>query len=186
MKCERCGKGIGLTRRGQAIADGYICYKCLDEIGFDKKRGPARWSLTYDEIIKGPEPVEALIERKAAEYDRAVEADNNFKFAHYGDSRELDATDDELELYETVCAILEDEGFDLDDICLVRKSDSYLTIALGETDVARIKFTDRVKWILFPYTRNEKIRIGSTSSANKYASEIVKAYEAAAGINSKV
>ena len=55
MKCERCGKGIGVTRRGQAIADGYICYKCLDELGFDKKdRGVKRWVYSYWEIKDGP------------------------------------------------------------------------------------------------------------------------------------
>lgn len=55
MKCERCGHGVGLTRRGQAIADGYICYPCLDELGFDKKcRSVKRWALYYWEIKDGP------------------------------------------------------------------------------------------------------------------------------------
>ncbi|MBQ1571144.1 MAG: hypothetical protein IIZ78_08480 [Clostridiales bacterium] len=55
MKCERCGKGIGVTRRGQALADGYICYKCLDELGFDKsKRSIKPWTLAYWEIKDGP------------------------------------------------------------------------------------------------------------------------------------
>ena len=54
MKCERCGKGIGVVRRGQALSDGYICYKCLDEIGFDKKRSVMPWPLAYWEIKDGP------------------------------------------------------------------------------------------------------------------------------------
>jgi len=55
MRCERCGKGIGVTRRGQAIHDGYICYKCLDELGFDKStRSMKRWDLAYWEIKDGP------------------------------------------------------------------------------------------------------------------------------------
>lgn len=54
MRCERCGKGIGLVRRGQAIADGYVCYSCLDELGFDKsERGVKRWIYTYDQIKNG-------------------------------------------------------------------------------------------------------------------------------------
>lgn len=58
MKCERCGKGIGVTRRGQAIADGYICYKCLDELGFSKKdRGVKRWTYYYWEIKDGPDRI---------------------------------------------------------------------------------------------------------------------------------
>lgn len=55
MKCARCGKGIGITRRGQALSDGYICYKCLDEIGFDKsKRSIKPWPFAYWEIKDGP------------------------------------------------------------------------------------------------------------------------------------
>lgn len=57
MKCERCGKGIGVVRRGQMLADGFICYPCLDELGFDKtkfKRGVKAWPLAYWEIKDGP------------------------------------------------------------------------------------------------------------------------------------
>ena len=57
MKCARCGKGVGVTRRAQAIADGYVCYKCLDELGFDKdkfKRGVTRWTYEFWEIKDGP------------------------------------------------------------------------------------------------------------------------------------
>jgi len=58
MKCERCGKLIGVTRRGQALFDGYICYRCLDELGFenkgDYKRGIKPWTLAYWEIKDGP------------------------------------------------------------------------------------------------------------------------------------
>jgi hypothetical protein len=59
MKCKKCGKGIGLTRRGKAIADGYICYKCLDELGFSKQgRGVKRWTLSYWEIKDGPDRIQ--------------------------------------------------------------------------------------------------------------------------------
>lgn len=33
---------------------------------------------------------------------------------------------------------------------LVRKSDSYVTAAVGEWDLARFKYTARAKWIMFP------------------------------------
>ena len=58
MKCERCGKGIGVTRRGQALSNGYICYKCLDELGFDKsKRSIKPWIYEYWEIKDGPDRI---------------------------------------------------------------------------------------------------------------------------------
>lgn len=55
MKCKRCGKGgIGVTRRGQAIADGVVCYSCLDELGFSKSdRTIKPWLYEYWEIENG-------------------------------------------------------------------------------------------------------------------------------------
>lgn len=60
MKCKRCGKGgIGITRRGQAIADGYVCYSCLDELGFKKSdRTIKPWLYEYWEIKDGPTRIE--------------------------------------------------------------------------------------------------------------------------------
>ena len=55
MKCKRCGKLVGVTRRGQAIADGCVCYKCLDELGFSKSdRTIKPWLYEYWEIKDGP------------------------------------------------------------------------------------------------------------------------------------
>ena len=55
MKCKRCGKLVGVTRRGQAIADGVICYSCLDELGFRKSdRTIKPWLYEYWEIKDGP------------------------------------------------------------------------------------------------------------------------------------
>ena len=79
------------------------------------------------------------------------------RFAHYGEEREVDATDKELEIFE----LLKDlSGRELR---LTRKSDSYVTATLGEWDLARFKFTDRAKWIMFPViergsTKNRIVR----------------------------
>lgn len=55
MKCKRCGKIVGVTRRGQAIADGVVCYSCLDELGFSKSdRTIKPWLYEYWEIKDGP------------------------------------------------------------------------------------------------------------------------------------
>lgn len=68
----------------------------------------------------------------------------DIKFADYGQERDINATDDELKIFE---ALRETTGRDLR---LVRKSDSYVTAALGEWDLARFKFTQRAKWVSFP------------------------------------
>lgn len=64
--------------------------------------------------------------------------------SNYGQERDVNATDEELKIFET---LKEATGRDLR---LVRRSDSYVTAALGEWDLARFKFTKRAKWIVFP------------------------------------
>lgn len=141
MKCERCGKGIGVTRRGQALSDGFICYKCLDEIGCDKKRSITPWPLTYREVIG-----ESTVSAKdiVSQY---------FRFAHYGEERDLDCTDAEAEIFHIIRSRLDDMNYNIDCLKLVRKSDSYVSAVMdsgsdyGQMDLARFKFTDRAKWI---------------------------------------
>ena len=68
----------------------------------------------------------------------------DIKFANYGQERDVNATDEELKIFE---ALREATGRDLS---LVRRSDSYVTAALGDWDFARFKYTQRAKWISFP------------------------------------
>ena len=68
----------------------------------------------------------------------------DFKIANYGQERDVNATDEELKIFE---ALKEVTGRDLR---LVRKSDIYVTAAIGEWDLARFKFTQRAKWVSFP------------------------------------
>ena len=66
------------------------------------------------------------------------------KFANYGQEREVNATDEELKMFDV---LKETTGLDLR---LTRKSDSYVTAMYGDWDLARFKFTPRAKWIAFP------------------------------------
>ena len=68
----------------------------------------------------------------------------DIRFANYGQERDVNATDEEMKIFE---ALKDATGRDLS---LVRKSDSYVTAALGEWDLARFKYTQRAKWISFP------------------------------------
>lgn len=69
---------------------------------------------------------------------------DELKFSHYGELREVNATDEELMIFE---ALKEATGRDLR---LVRRSDSYVTAVLGEWDLVRFKYTNRAKWVAFP------------------------------------
>lgn len=188
-KCIRCGRsGMGILHQAVKLKDkNFVCFKCYKELGRNplKEMTIAPLSLTWDDIKNGPESAASIIERKAAEFDQSQNEEAGFRFAHYGEQRDLNATDGELEMYETICELLDDDGLDASQLELVRKSDSYLSVVLGETDVARIKHSDRVKWIVLPYVHKDKIRINSPGALNGIASEIAESYRIAEDIESK-
>ena len=184
-KCIRCGKST-IVRGHVKLADSAICTPCFKGLGFKLTDTAGATIYKYDDIKNGKDAYYSNEINKAAErYDQEQDSVRGFQFAHYSELRGLDATEGEMEIYETVCEILDDEGLDVEALELVRKSDSYLTIVLGPTDVARIKYTDRVKWILFPYGSNEKIRISSVDAINSHTRQLTEAYETAESINSK-
>ena len=70
---------------------------------------------------------------------------DNIKFANYGQERGINATDEEIKIFE----ILKDMT-GIDKLRMVRKSDSYVTAGYRGWDLARFKYTPRAKWIAFP------------------------------------
>lgn len=85
-------------------------------------------------------------------------------FANYGQTRDVNATPEELQIYELIADSVDAE------VELVRRSDSYVTAAVGDWDLARFKFTNRAKWILFPIVESpkEKRKIESPEDVLKY------------------
>lgn len=69
----------------------------------------------------------------------------SIKIANYGQDRDVNATDEEIKIFEALQA-----ATGRPDLRLVRRSDSYVTAALGDWDLARFKYTPRAKWIAFP------------------------------------
>ncbi len=67
------------------------------------------------------------------------------RFASYGQKRDRNATEHELEVFEILRTYVED-----DEVELVRKCDEYVTAEMRGWDLARIKFTPRAKWVMFP------------------------------------
>lgn len=99
----------------------------------------------------------------------------DLKFGDYGQLRDIDATPEELEIFDIIKGIN-------NDIELVRKTDKYVTALLGETDVARFKYTSRAKWIQFPYTAG-KIKLDSVADVEDMENEITDAINKAIEIN---
>lgn len=73
-----------------------------------------------------------------------MDIDEILKFSHYGEEREVNAKDEELQIFEILKELV---GNDLE---LEAKSSSYVTAVFHEWDLARFKFTKRAKWIAFP------------------------------------
>ena len=98
------------------------------------------------------------------------------QFANYGRFRDVDATPEEMEMFEILSSVCPD-------LVLCRKSDSYVTAMLGETDVARFKFTQRAKWIQFPYTAG-KLKVSKANDLRNMTKVIKESIEQAEHINS--
>lgn len=97
-----------------------------------------------------------------------------FDFANYGQERDRVATESELEMFETICSVLGRE-----DLELVRKSDDYVSVVVGDWDLARIKFTPRAKWIVLPVLESgsKKHRIQEPGDVAEFADLIRQSLE---------
>lgn len=104
------------------------------------------------------------------------------QFGKYGQTREVDCTDEEREIYDIIRSLLDDNNLESDVLRLVRKSDSYVSCCMesgsdyGLMDVARFKFTSRAKWIKIG-PGFEKIAIRDPEDVTEYTNQIYAAYE---------
>lgn len=150
-KCIRCG---ATTIRSVALDDGHLCYRCFDELGFDRNDRKYYTTTRYDEIKDGYNVyVTNLIDRYAAlDTDpKDMARKLGFSVAHYGEERTINATDEETQIFEVLQSMVSDP----ERLRLVRRSDNYVTAAIGDWDFARFKFTKRAKWIMFPYAEHK-------------------------------
>lgn len=90
--------------------------------------------------------------------------------AHYGEERELDATPEEMEIANYIMSLCPVSH-------VVRVSKDYITVKCEETDICRIKYTDRAKWIIFPYLENkEKRRLSFLEELPSFDDAIAESY----------
>ena len=77
-------------------------------------------------------------------------------FTHYGEGRDLNLTESEMQLVEVVIPAFQELIKD-DDVAVVRKSDSYATIIVRgayDYDLMRFKYNARAKWAAVPMTNS--------------------------------
>lgn len=173
-KCIRCEKsffGHGKIK----LADAEICFKCYDELGFDHKTGLNIGSLyKWNDIKDGYEAMRAKENAKRLE----TEAEKlGLTVKLYNHLRKAEATDPEIRLMSAMCALLTDEGRDLDALNVALGDNGSLNVMINGDAIIQYKSDSGVKWIRFPHESNEKLRITGPASLNKLASRIVSAYD---------
>lgn len=103
------------------------------------------------------------------------------RFANHGQERDLICTEQEREIFEIIQSICEAVGLDSELIQLVRKSDNYVSVVLpsskgyGDIDLARMKFTNRAKWIQLAPEFN-KVKITDPEDVSVMAEDVRNAY----------
>lgn len=167
-KCIRCG-GSFLTHRKIKIKDAEICSKCFRELGFEKRDELTASLYSFDAIKDG---------RQAYYRNKTIDSMKEealsvplVQFASYGQKRDRNATEHELEMFEVLRELSNAE-----DLELIRRSDQYVTAAIGDYDLARIKFSPRAKWIMFPYieSKQQKHYIEDPEDVRNFADSVEK------------
>lgn len=164
-KCIRCG-GSFLTRRKVQLKDAEICGKCFKELGFDKSDLLTASVYAYDEIKDGRDAYYQNKRNKAA----------SVSFAAHGEQRDLICTEEERMIYDKIEQIC--SGMQLPaPLQLVRVSENYVSAKIGDWDLARIKYTNRAKWIIFPIKSNDRLPIGAPEDVALFAQDIAESVE---------
>lgn len=149
-KCIHCGSSFALHRKIK-LKDADICLKCFRNLGFDKGYDLIADLYEYDQIKEGVDVYYAKERIK----DEAI-ASVSVTLQTYGHERDLICTEEERAVYNNIKRILTSVNVDVSPLQLVRVSDNYVTAKYGEWDLARIKYTNRAKWILFPVIEMQK------------------------------
>lgn len=174
-KCVRCG-GSFLTRFKIKLKDEYICRNCALELGFPKDFYLRSTLYSWDDIKDGRDAYLLKQEKKKIKQEAILNAVNSVKMAHYGEERDLICTEQEREIFDIIKDMLRGLGYDDSLLRLVRVSDSYVTAKIEPWDVARIKYTPRAKWVLFPSVdcADQKNRISSPEEVRAFSEQVQK------------
>ena len=98
-------------------------------------------------------------------------------FGNYGQERDLVCTEEERIIFRIISRICEENNLDVTPLRLTRTSDNYVSAVMGEDglDVARIKYTNRAKWIKIG-PDFKKADISRPEDVLKLSEDVVNAY----------
>lgn len=152
MRCIKCNKFLGLAAQGAPLKDKeWICNRCLEELGFNKKEdAPVLKLCTYDLIKDGKEAYQkrqnaALADFYKQNIKQAAKESITVKISSGSERPDVDATEQEFEIFEILQEMVAPVELELK-----RTADDYVVAKIGTWYFARFKFTDRTAWISFP------------------------------------
>lgn len=98
-------------------------------------------------------------------------------FGNYGQERDLVCTEEERIIFRIISRICEENNLDVTPLRLTRTSDNYVSAVMGADalDVARIKYTNRAKWIKFG-PEFKKADISRPEDVLNMSEDVVNAY----------
>lgn len=181
-KCVRCGKpGMGVLHSAIKLKDkNLICSKCYKELGGSplKDMTTAPLLYTYEDIKDG---FEAMENRRLSERLKNVNQDEADKFGLnlklINQLNKAGATDPEKRLLGAICAVLADEGRDIDVIDAALGDNGSLLLMVDGTVFIEFKSDEGVKWIRFDNEGQDKVRISGPARINAMADRVVAAYD---------
>lgn len=100
---------------------------------------------------------------------------------NFGQERDLVCTEEERIIFRIISRICEENNLDVTPLRLTRTSDNYVTAVMdsgsdyGAMDLARIKYTNRAKWIMLG-PDFKKTQISRPEDVLKMAEDVVNAY----------
>lgn len=181
--CMRCGKSS--WHGGIYLADkSFVCKQCFRDLGFSLMEAIKNAPVTYtwDDIKDGKDAyVTRSVNRLAAEYDADQTKELGLLYSNYGEFNGLNATEDEMLIFDGFREIMADEGMDPQELYVIRESDNYLSACIGINVVAQFKASARSKWVTFPGTHDDKVRVSSPSDVNELADLLI--YSAQQALN---
>ena len=173
MRCIRCNK---LMFDSVKLANGKLCMKCFFELGFDKIMKSSFETVPFEQIKDGAKAYFDYCRNRdqlGEDVEDGDEQDAPFVvFSDYGSKRELDATAEEVRIHHIIHQITK-----ADDLNFIRRSNNYVSAAIGPTDVARFKFTKKAKWIQLPYVLDDKVKLEKPDDVFFLKDDLIKAVE---------